>query len=153
MPTSVISRSTSARCSGGYTLLEMVVVLAIMALVMGIAAVRVFSMIESWRVRTQLDDIDQQFQHLPVLARQRGETIVLPPPDVAGSRGHRRLSSGSAEGLHLPPDWLVHFDRRLVVTGAGFCRGARIVLQKGVHTYPRIVTAPFCRLQLVGGAP
>ena len=149
MPTLVTCRSSN-RCrrqrSAGYSLLEMIVVLAIMALVMGVAAVRIFAMMRSWRIQTQLQDIEAQFEHLPVLARQQGQAIELPPP----KNPEDGRSDASASALHLPTDWLIHFDRPLRIRASGFCEGARIVLQRGEHSYPRVVTSPFCRLAIPG---
>ncbi len=163
MQISATCRSTSSRrTSSGYTLLEMVVVLAIMALVTGVAAVRVFSMISSWRERTQLESIEQQFAHLPVLARQRGQEILLPPPATSvadgaavGTTAHASTMGNAAteSGAHslppaviLPAGWLVRFNHRLRVRSNGFCEGARIQLEHGDRHYPRLVTPPFCQL-------
>ncbi len=164
MRISAICRSTSVplhagqrRSSRGYTLLEIVVVLAIMALVTGVAAVRVFSLISSWRERTQLESIEQQFSHLPVLARQRGQEILLPPTssvgDVATTADTDTLAAGATTpdgtappALILPYGWLVRFDHRLRVRANGFCEGAHIQFEHGDRHYPRIVTPPFCQL-------
>ncbi len=163
MQISATCRNTSSRRTGsGYTLLEMVVVLAIMALVTGVAAVRVFSLISSWRERTQLESIEQQFAHLPVLARQRGESILLPPPATsvadgaalattmnADTMGHGAAAGGAPSlppALILPAGWLVRFNHRLRVHSNGFCEGARIQLEHGDRHYPRLVTPPFCQL-------
>lgn len=140
------------RRSAGFTLLEMVVVLAIMALVSGIAAVRVFSMVGSWREHTQLEAIEQQFAHLPVLARQRGREILLPPPkppDAATGTPSPVLQVGAtddAPALVLPDGWLVHFDHRLRIRSNGFCEGARIDIQHGDRHERRQVLPPFCQL-------
>lgn len=165
MPTSVTCPSTDGmtrrHAHAGYTLLEMVVVLAIMALVTGVAAVRVFSLISSWHERTTLDAIEEQFSHLPVLARQRGEEIVLPPPassvagSVAGSVAEHNLTAGdipasdssaAPAALVLPAGWLVRFNHHLRVRANGFCEGAKIQLEHGDRHYPRLVTPPFCQL-------
>lgn len=157
MQTSVISLSTDGmtrtNAQAGYTLLEMVVVLAIMALVTGVAAVRVFSLISSWRERTTLDAIEEQFSHLPVLARQRGEEIVLPPA-AASVAGHGLTAgdvpasgtSAAPPALVLPAGWLVRFNHHLRVRPNGFCEGAKIQLEHGDRHYPRLVTSPFCQL-------
>lgn len=152
---------TRRKVHAGYTLLEMVVVLAIMALVTGVAAVRVFSLISSWHERTTLDGIEEQFSHLPVLARQRGEEIVLPPPassaagSVAGSVAEHNLTAGNVPksdgsiapaALALPAGWLVRFNHHLRVRANGFCEGAKIQIEHGDRHYPRLVTAPFCQL-------
>jgi prepilin-type N-terminal cleavage/methylation domain-containing protein len=157
MRTSVTCPSTDGmtrrKAHAGYTLLEMVVVLAIMALVTGVAAVRVFSLISSWRERTTLNGIEEQFSHLPVLARQRGEEIVLPPP--ASSEAEHSLTAGEVpasdsstapQALVLPAGWLVRFDHHLRVRANGFCEGAKIQLEHGDRHYPRLVTAPLCQL-------
>lgn len=147
---------TDRRHSAGFTLLEMVVVLAIMALVTGIAAVRVFAMVGSWREHTQLESIEQQFAHLPVLARQRGREILLPPPKPTdastGSSTDTSLQvtpAGATDdepALLLPDGWLVHFDHRLRIRSNGFCEGARIDIQHGDRHEWRQVLPPFCQL-------
>lgn len=131
------------RAVAGFTLLEMVVVLAIMGLVIGVAAVRVFTLVTSWRERTTLESIEQQFAHLPVLARQRGQDIVLPPPrpDAADAAAS---TPPEPPALRLPHDWMVHFSQPLRVRSSGLCEGTRIVVQHGARRYPRRVAPPFC---------
>jgi prepilin-type N-terminal cleavage/methylation domain-containing protein len=157
MPMSAIfPSSTERRRAAGFTLLEMVVVLAIMALVTGVAAVRVFSLISSWRERAQLESIEQQIVRLPMLARQRGNDIVLPPPTTSTADPATTSSADdvvvavalAAEPppLDLPYGWEVHFDQPLRVRGSGLCEGARIELVHGDRRYARMVTPPFCQL-------
>lgn len=139
MPTSDTCRSTERRRGAGFTLIEMVVVLAIMALIIGVVAVRVTAMIDSWRARTELDSIQAQFAHLPILARQRGRAIVLPPksdPDPA--------NQALPPAITLPHSWLIRFDHPLRVTAVGFCGGATITLEHGDRRYRRVVLPPFC---------
>lgn len=141
-------RAGSARRSNaaGFTLLELVVVLAIMALVVGVAAVRIFTLIESWRVRTELDGIEQQFAHLPVLARSTATRIVLPPSAGAKAMGAGGAATSGKPAIDLPKDWLIRFDAPLVVRASGFCEGARITLQRGSRRYEREVLPPFCKV-------
>ncbi len=155
MPMSATFPSSTERRhhAAGFTLLEMVVVLAIMALVAGVAAVRVFALVNSWRERTQLESIEQQFARLPVLARQRGHDIVLPPPAAAsvaapGNGDSPAVAPPPAEppALELPDGWVVHFDRPLRVRGSGLCEGARIELEHGDRRYRRVISPPFCQL-------
>ena len=148
MPMSATCHNTEPRRSAaGFTLLELVVVLAIMALVTGIAAVRVFSLINSWRERTQLESIEQQFTRLPMLARQRGNDIVLPPPAVVqDATGSTDPLPVDPPVLELPKGWVVYFDQPLRVRGSGLCEGARIRLEHGDRHYRREVAAPFCQL-------
>lgn len=136
--------SAERRRAAGFTLLEMVVVLAIMALVAGVASVRVFSLINGWRERTQLESIEQQLVRLPMLARQRGTDIVLPPP--APSASVAAPADSEEPALALPDGWVVHFDRPLRVRASGLCEGARIEVEHGDRRYPRVVSPPFCQV-------
>lgn len=112
----------------------MIVVLVIMGLVVGLASLRLVNMVGSWRERTQLDDIKQQFAHLPVQARQLDQAIVLPPP----------ASVAAPPALTLPPGWVAHFDRHLQVHENGLCEGANIDLVHGAKHYALVVKPPFC---------
>lgn len=155
MPMSATCRNAeSRRSAAGFTLLELVVVLAIMGLVTGVAGVRVFSMINTWRERTQLESLEQQFARLPVLARQRGSDIVLPPPKpgatttAAGSELVATTDPLPTEppALDLPKGWVVYFNQPLRVRGSGLCEGARIRIEHGDRKYWRVVAPPFCQL-------
>lgn len=127
------------RRQSGYTLLEMVVVLAIIGLVMSIAAPPMFKTIERWRERSALDDIQRQLQRLPVLVERNGRA--------------QTLDSGKPWPAGLPPlaleGWQLKFVEPLVIQANGFCEGAQLELQKGARRVPFRVTAPFC--QVVSG--
>lgn len=157
MPMSATCRNTESRYSAaGFTLLELVVVLAIMGLVTGVVAVRVFSMINTWRERTQLESLEQQFAHLPVLARQRGNDIVLPPPAPTTTTAAASSATIATTdplpveppALDLPKGWVVYFNQPLWVRGSGLCEGARIRIEHGDRKYWRVVAAPFCQLSV-----
>ncbi len=134
------SHSSKPRTNAGFTLLEMLVVLAIVALVVGVAAVNAFAMMHSWRTRAQLDSIGDQFAHLPVLARQRGRAIVLPPkadPDPENAK--------LPPAIKLPENWLIRFDHPLRVEASGLCEGATITLEHYDRRYTRQILPPFCQ--------
>jgi prepilin-type N-terminal cleavage/methylation domain-containing protein len=141
------SRRSKPRANAGFTLLEMMVVLAIVALVVGVAAVNAFALMHSWRARTQLDAIGEQFAHLPMLARQRGRAIVLPPkadPDPENAK--------LPPAITLPANWLIRFDHPLKVQATGLCEGATITLEHYDRTYQRRILPPFCQWQAIDEA-
>lgn len=141
---SKLNRNSRSRARAGFTLLEMMVVLAIVALVVGVAAVNAFAMMHSWRARTQLDAIGEQFAHLPVLARQRGRAIVLPPkadPDPENAR--------LPPALVLPENWLIRFEHPLTVQATGLCGGTTITLEHFDRRYQRKILPPFCQWQAI----
>lgn len=155
MPTLAICRNSSSnrsrrnkpRTHAGFTLLEMMVVLAIVALVVGVAAVNAFAMMHSWRARAQLDSIGEQFAHLPVLARQRGRAIVLPPKADTDPENAKLPPA-----IALPENWLIRFDHPLRVQASGLCEGATVTLEHFDRTYQRRITPPFCQWQAIDEA-
>jgi prepilin-type N-terminal cleavage/methylation domain-containing protein len=124
------------RFSSGYTLLEMVVVLAIIGLIMSIAAPPMFKTVERWRERAALEDIQRQLQRLPVLVKRSGKA--------------QTLNSDRPWPAELPPlaleGWQLHFSGPLVVQANGFCEGAELELRQGERRVPFRVTAPFCQI-------
>lgn len=128
------------RAVAGYTLLEMVVVLAIIGLVMSLAAPPLFKTVERYRERVALEDVQRQLQRLPVLVARLGRRQTLdnqnpwpwglPPLDLGG--------------------WVIDYKEPLVVQANGFCEGARLELRRGERRVPFTVSAPFCQ---VAGAP
>ena len=62
--------------ASGYTLLEMVVVLALMGLAVGMAAPAGFRMIDSWREAGDVDEVLRQLAALPSAARAQGRAFL-----------------------------------------------------------------------------
>lgn len=124
------------RHSSGYTLLEMVVVLAIISLITAMVAPPMFKTVERWRARNSADDIERQLQRLPVLVARAGQPL--------------RLASAKDWPAKLPPlelgDWTLVFREPLVVQANGFCESARIELQQDERRIPLRIDSPFCRI-------
>ena len=58
-----------SRCAAGYTLLEMVVVMAVLAMATALAAPPSYRMMRSWQEATRVDDVIQQLERLPGAVR------------------------------------------------------------------------------------
>ena len=130
----------------GFTLLELVVVLAIMALVVAVAAVRLRTFVEAWRANADRDTIFGVVQHLPVLARDSGRRLQIASlPAVAAS------APDSAASLRWPEGWTAHFDPPLTVNPNGACADSTLLLSDGSHRYSARVAAPFCTVTLDAG--
>lgn len=124
------------RAAAGYTLLEMVVVLAVIGLIMSIAAPPLFKTVERYREKTAMEDVQRQLQRLPVLVARLGRAQTLddrtpwpwglPPLDLGG--------------------WVLKYKTPLVVQANGYCEGASLELQHGERRVPFVVTAPFCEI-------
>ena len=130
----------------GFTLLELVVVLAIMALIVAFAAVRLRTFIEAWRANASRDTIFGEVQHLPVLARVAGRRLrITSLPAVPVS------APDSASKLDWPEGWTAQFDPPLTINPNGACADSTLLLSDGSHRYRARVAAPFCAVTLDAG--
>lgn len=120
--------------ASGYTLLEMVVVLALMGLAVGMAAPAGFRMIESWREAGDVDEVLRQLAALPTAAREQGRAVRLPPDD------------GASMPAVLPEGWSLEMDEALVVRPNGACGNAQGRLLTRRQAIDFRVEAPFCRI-------
>ena len=135
-----------SRRGRGFTLLELVVVLAIMALVVAFAAVRLRTFVEAWRANASRDTIFGEVQHLPVLARVAGRRLrIASLPAAAAS------APDSASKLDWPEGWTAHFDPPLTINPNGACADSTLLLSDGSHHYLARVAAPFCTVTLDAG--
>lgn len=121
----------SARVQG-YTLLEMVVVMAILAMATALVAPPSYRMMRSWQEATQLEDAIQQLERLPTKARRDGTQL-----DAAAQADTRIID--------LPDEWSLRMSTPLRVQANGACSDARATLTTRHQTIPLRIQAPFCR--------
>lgn len=120
----------------GYSLLEMIVVMAILAMATAIAAPPSYRMIRSWQEATQVEDVIQQLERLPSAVRTSGNPL-----------------SASAESdiklIDLPQDWALRMAPPLQVQANGVCSDAQGTLTTTYQTVELRILAPFCRIQRI----
>lgn len=122
----------------GYTLLELVVVMAILAMATAIAAPPSYRMIRTWQEATQVDDVLQQIARLPGTVRSGGNPLDLKADDGIAS-------------IALPPGWTLQLETPLKVLANGACSDAQGILNTGRQIVAFRIAAPFCRVQRVEG--
>lgn len=129
-----------ARSERGFTLLELVVVLALLALATALVAPSGFRMIASWRRATDVDTVLGAIASLGSTAAQlgRGREFDTGP-----------LTDEVLPGL--PEGWQVELDIPLTVQANGACSDSRGRVH-GPDGYEQTfeVQAPFCRTQRAG---
>ena len=137
MPMSVTPPRSNRR-SGGFTLLELVVVLALLGLATALVAPAGFRTIATWQRATDVDAAMGALVALTARARQEGHAFRFDAGDV------------DTEPLTGMPDgWTVHLDTPLVVQANGACRATRGELrQEGGYTRSFLLQPPFCRGEL-----
>lgn len=129
--------------AAGFTLLEMIVVLALLALATALVAPAGFRTIETWRRATDVDAALGSLSALGAQAQHQGRARVLDRGVVAGD---------ALDGL--PEGWTIHLDAPLQVQANGACNATRGTLRaSGGYSQAFEVQAPFCRARRAGSGP
>jgi len=124
------------RAHSGYTLLEMVVVIALIALATALVAPPGMRMVRSWQEATEVSDVIEQIERLPSAVRASGNTLTL-------------VDEAPNVPLELPEGWALIFDTPLTVHANGACANAQARLQTVHQEIELQIMAPFCRVQRV----
>jgi len=130
------SRMNARARDAGYTLLEMVVVIALIALATALVAPPGVRMIRSWQEASEVSEVIEQIERLPSMVRASGNPLTL-----TGEAAHAPLE--------LPAEWLLILDTPLTVHANGACSNAQGRLQTVHQEIELSILAPFCRVQRV----
>ena len=135
----------------GYTLLEMVVVLAILGLATAMVAPATFRTIQSWRDADEVAKVLGDLAALSALARHEGREIRLASDPVPGrvppAGAMPPSESEPASPLTLPEGWRLSMDEPLVIRANGACRGTEGTLTTTRQTIRLRIESPWCRVQ------
>lgn len=118
----------------GFTLLEMIVVLAIMGLATAMVAPSMVRGIDSWRRQSVVDSLLDQIRALPGTARGRGRPLEISNASLAGK----------TPPLQVPDDWTLSVPAEWRVNGNGVCNGGEVKIGNALGTRTIRVTKPFC---------
>jgi prepilin-type N-terminal cleavage/methylation domain-containing protein len=125
------------RRARGFTLLELIVVLALLGMATALVAPQGFRMIASWRRATDVDAALGAMAALGAKAQQQGRRMEFPAGPVA---------AGAIAGL--PDGWSVVLATPLVVEANGACGATRGELRSGTYSRSFALQPPFCRIVL-----
>ena len=119
---------------GGFTLLEMIVVLAILGLATALVAPSAIRGIDSWRRQSALDSLLDQIRALPGNARATGRAVMLSDETVKMKDAPLRVAA----------DWVLSVPKPWGVNANGVCEGGTVEIGNDHGKRVVAVSAPFC---------
>ena len=142
----------SSRRSAGFTLLELIVVLAILGAATALAMPNLQNFYASLTRRTDYELALDQLNRLGATALTSGQNLVIWPAQAEGADDEEAALADSLvryqrHQLDLPPGWRLELDRPLLVRANGVCLGARLTLTDASgRRFEHDLQAPFCRV-------
>lgn len=123
------------RPSAGFTLLELVVALAVMGLAMALVAPSGMRMVASWQERDEVHSVLREIAAIPAKVRRDKAAVTLD-------------SSTSAEKVHelipLPAGWEMELDQPLKIHASGACEQTDATLTTPHQELRLRIQTPFC---------
>ena len=119
---------------GGFTLLEMIVVLAILGLAAALVGPSMVKSIDTWRRKAAMDVLLDQLRALPGNARNSGKPITISDATLASA----------AAPLRIDADWTLRAPKPWSVGANGVCQGGEVIVGNVYGERTISVAAPFC---------
>ena len=124
----------------GYSLVEAIVVLALLTLVTSIVIPNLSSTLDRYRLKSNQDEVLIQLSGLGYLAYQKQQSFVLHPDGDVG------------DVIDLPEGWAIELEDpiRYQANGLGSGGVIRLVYKQEAERF--LLIAPFCRLERISDA-
>lgn len=119
---------------GGFTLLEMIVVLAILGLAAALVGPSMVKSIDTWGRKAAMDVLLDQLRALPGNARGSGTPITISDATLASA----------TPPLRIDADWTLHAPTPWSVGANGVCQGGEVIVRNRYGERTIRVVAPFC---------
>jgi len=132
--------ASSPRADEGFTLIELIVALAVVGLMLAFTLPRVAGWLDRLGFSAGQERLEEALAELPEQARRSGHTIFLRSSD-------RGTDAANAAAIELPRGWTLTVDPAIVFRYDGLCTGGtvRLSFQGGDRSYR--LAPPFCRPQ------
>ncbi|MGF1605620.1 MAG: prepilin-type N-terminal cleavage/methylation domain-containing protein [Rhodothalassiaceae bacterium] len=129
----------------GFTLFELLVVLALLGLIVGLVGPRLGGRLEQAELISRLEQLAGDVRATPLRARLSGRAVAFDPASAGNS----------IEAAHLPVQsgWTLRYSGPLLVSALGVCQGGTIELLAPSGRRGRVeVAAPYCDTRVFLGA-
>ena len=126
----------------GYTLLELLIVLALMGLMTGIALPRMATLYESFKCAAERDEALRNIAGLGYQAYRQGRAFDLadfPPP----TEDQKNIP------LRLPADWHLSAAEPIHYRSNGICDGGKLRLHYKERAIDLVLQTPLCRPEMM----
>ena len=134
------------RICSGFTLIEILVVLAIIGMLTGIALPRLTSAYASVERSAQRRAIQDQIEGLGYLAYSSGKPIMLESSNLAGTQT-------KDYPLQIPNGWQIKLPKPLRYSSRGICAGGMLIMTAPDGSAEEFrLSAPLCRLEESNGS-
>ncbi|MBV8889996.1 MAG: type II secretion system protein [Alphaproteobacteria bacterium] len=131
---------SSPQPESGFTLLELVVALAILGLGMTFVLPRLFGWIDRLEFASRRQGVEDSLANIGGEARRIGRTIILRSSD-SGSKSREDAR------VDLPAGWALTVDPPIAFRYDGLCTGGVIFLKYPGGDQAYRLVAPYCRLE------
>lgn len=119
---------------GGFTLLEMIVVLAILGLAAALVGPSMLKSIDTWRRKAAMDILLDEVRALPGNARGSGKPITISDATLASA----------TPPLRVDAEWTLRTPKPWSVGANGVCQGGDVIIANAYGERTISVSPPFC---------
>lgn len=134
----------------GFTLIEVVVVLAVLASLIAIASPQFVKLYARARASLEREDFERQLLELPQKVRNDGRAGILADPSAgpAGPATYSGFDEPQMLRIDLPEGWRMEVPKPILYHYTGACEGGEVVLLLPPLALRYVLTAPLCRPRL-----
>ena len=153
-------QSPDIRAAGGFTLLEMLIVLSLVAIIAAIAAPNMERLYAGIGTKTDREYILDQFTDLGLKAmhdRQAYVVLSSAPHESQVLTAHQGATEQSIAvtakpfEVDLPEGWTIRFNQPLFISASGVCLGANLALHReGTVEIQVTLEPPYCHVDVHG---
>jgi prepilin-type N-terminal cleavage/methylation domain-containing protein len=141
----VTSRRADLQPDGGFTLIEMVIAVAILGLALSFVLPRLTGWVDRLAFSLRQQQFEDALAELGGKARRAGRTFILASTSPAPNS--TTANSPEPAAIELPSGWTLTVDPPIAFRYDGICTGGtvRLSFPAGEKTYQ--LRAPYCRLE------